>query len=122
MSLFNDEDPLADKKFVDISIPLDYPEARMRFREAHRDEETGLDDKFDSARATLEARQKAAAEKEQARQNREDAKQKRAEEKAKKAAERELRAAGAAPRAPAPPVPAQGAGLPPVAPCTLPVV
>ena len=90
VSIFNDEDPLAKKNFVDIDVQREYYQARFRYREAHPDEETGLDDKYDSTKTNAEARAKSLAEKESRIKERQDAKDRREHDKLEKIRLREL--------------------------------
>ena len=57
MCLFNDADPCAKKKCVDISVEKDYYDARIRFRNAHAYEEDGLDDKHEANHAVIASKE-----------------------------------------------------------------
>ena len=93
VSIFNNENPLANKDYVDIEVEKEYYDARFRYRESNLDEVTGLDDKHDAAKVIAEARALRFAEEAAKRQVREDARVVREQAKAHKAAETAARVA-----------------------------
>ena len=85
----NEADPTASKVFVDIQVERDYYEARFRYRSAHPDEETLLDDKHDANRSALEERAKKIADDASIRARKQAAREKKEQEKLEKIRQRE---------------------------------
>lgn len=57
MCLYNDSDPCAKKKNVDIYVEKDYYDARFRYRDAYPHEENALDDKQDGHHADAKVKE-----------------------------------------------------------------